>query len=61
MASKKFPQGYQTLCFNCNSGKAINKGTCPHKLINTIPVILNEITMTRLDNKSKEGDLSRLS
>lgn len=28
---KKFPQGYQVLCFNCNCGRSINKGICPHK------------------------------
>lgn len=22
---------YQVLCFNCNFGKAVNKGVCPHK------------------------------
>ena len=26
-----FPKGFQTLCFNCNSGRALNKGICPHK------------------------------
>lgn len=26
-----FPEGYQTLCINCNMGKHINKGICPHK------------------------------
>lgn len=26
-----FPKGYQTLCFNCNWGKHINNGICPHK------------------------------
>ncbi len=26
-----FPSGYQTLCFNCNWGKHINGGICPHK------------------------------
>lgn len=25
-----FPDTYQILCFNCNLGKNINKGTCPH-------------------------------
>ena len=27
-----FPEGYQILCWNCNSGRARNKGTCPHKM-----------------------------
>ena len=26
-----YPEGYQTLCWNCNSGRALNKGICPHK------------------------------
>jgi hypothetical protein len=25
-----YPQGFQVLCFNCNFGKARNKGVCPH-------------------------------
>jgi hypothetical protein len=26
-----FPKEFQTLCFNCNCGKSINKGVCPHR------------------------------
>ena len=26
-----FPTDLQVLCFNCNSGKALNGGVCPHK------------------------------
>ncbi len=26
-----FPKGLQTLCFNCQWGKRINKGFCPHR------------------------------
>jgi hypothetical protein len=26
----KFPKGLQTLCFNCQWGKRIHKGFCPH-------------------------------
>jgi len=26
-----YPKGYQTLCWNCNSGRQVNKGICPHK------------------------------
>lgn len=26
-----FPDGFQTLCYNCNQGKHQNKGICPHK------------------------------
>lgn len=28
---EKFPDTYQILCYNCNNGKRINKGTCPHQ------------------------------
>lgn len=27
-----FPAGYQVLCMNCNFGKRMNGGTCPHQL-----------------------------
>lgn len=26
-----YPSGFQVLCYNCNFGKAINNGKCPHK------------------------------
>ena len=26
-----FPDSYQTLCMNCNFGKRMNGGVCPHK------------------------------
>lgn len=26
-----FPKGFRVLCYNCNSGRARNKGICPHK------------------------------
>ena len=26
-----WPDGYQTLCFNCNMGRQINGGICPHQ------------------------------
>lgn len=26
-----FPEGFQVLCMNCNWGKYINSGKCPHK------------------------------
>lgn len=28
---QNYPNTYQLLCMNCNFGKHINKGTCPHK------------------------------
>ncbi len=27
-----FPADFQILCYNCNMGKARNKGVCPHKI-----------------------------
>jgi len=32
LVKNNFPDGFQTLCFNCNWGKHINHGICPHKL-----------------------------
>jgi len=26
-----FPEGFQVLCMNCNHGKRMNKGVCPHR------------------------------
>jgi hypothetical protein len=26
-----YPAGFQVLCMNCNHGKALNNGICPHK------------------------------
>ena len=26
-----FPEGFQVLCYNCNFGKRVNGGICPHK------------------------------
>ena len=31
LIKNNFPSGFQTLCMNCNFGKAMNKGTCPHQ------------------------------
>ncbi|MDA8350501.1 MAG: hypothetical protein M0038_17170 [Pseudomonadota bacterium] len=28
-----YPTGFQVLCMNCNHGKALNGGVCPHKSI----------------------------
>lgn len=30
-----YPPGFQTLCFNCNCGRALNNGICPHKNTST--------------------------
>lgn len=31
LVARGFPEGFQVLCFNCNLGRAANKGTCPHE------------------------------
>jgi len=31
LCKHNFPKGFQTLCFNCNQGKHLNGGICPHK------------------------------
>jgi len=31
LVKNNFPKGFQTLCFNCNWGKHINGGICPHQ------------------------------
>lgn len=31
LIDNNFPKGFQTLCFNCNWGKHLNNGICPHK------------------------------
>jgi hypothetical protein len=30
LKKEKYPSGFQILCFNCNLGKQINGGMCPH-------------------------------
>ncbi len=30
LRNNNYPTGFQTLCMNCNSGKARNHGVCPH-------------------------------
>lgn len=31
LVKNNFPKGFQVLCYNCNRGKWINGGSCPHK------------------------------
>ena len=33
LRKREYPEGYQILCYNCNCGRAKNKGVCPHKEI----------------------------
>jgi len=32
LKKKKYPRGFQVLCWNCNRGRWIGKGICPHEL-----------------------------
>lgn len=32
LVKKNFPSGYQVLCMNCNHGKRMNHGVCPHQV-----------------------------
>ena len=32
LVRKGFPSGYQVLCMNCNYGKRMNNGVCPHRV-----------------------------
>lgn len=34
LCANDFPEGFQTLCINCNLGRARNGGICPHKTDN---------------------------
>ncbi len=31
LVKNDFPEGFQILCYNCNCGKRINSGICPHQ------------------------------
>ena len=31
LVSQGFPDGFQVLCMNCNLGRSINGGVCPHQ------------------------------
>jgi len=32
LVKNNFPKGFQILCMNCNWGKHVNNGVCPHKI-----------------------------
>lgn len=34
LEKNNFPDGYQTLCYNCNIGKHRHNGVCPHQHVN---------------------------
>lgn len=58
-----FPPTLQVLCFNCNCGKQINGGVCPHKSEPLLlPVELIEVPTRKphLTTKITEGDVREI-
>jgi len=54
---KHWPPGFQVLCFNCNCGRHINGGVCPHQ--EETPSLRRKVTKTRdsaLIPQSEEND-----
>ena len=46
-----YPPGYQVLCFNCNCGRRINGGICPHKDTEfTLERIMKVLNVVELGN-----------
>ena len=43
LIDEDFPEGFQVLCHNCNMGKHLNGGKCPHRFRNGRPVITREM------------------
>lgn len=37
-----YPEGYQILCMNCNFGKRMNNGICPHKIQEYMDKMVNK-------------------
>ena len=38
LIKNNYPEGFQVLCFNCNIGKKINDGICPHEVPKLISI-----------------------
>jgi hypothetical protein len=34
LRKNNFPTGFQILCWNCNCGRNLNGGVCPHRVVN---------------------------
>jgi hypothetical protein len=49
-----FPPDLRVLCYNCNMGRAINGGICPHK---TAPVSIDSTSPKLLALRAKEKSL----
>lgn len=35
LKTHNFPKGFRTMCWNCNSGRSLNGGICPHEIDRT--------------------------
>jgi hypothetical protein len=44
-----YPPGFQVLCWNCNAGRHINGGTCPHQVDISKLSQVDNINYTRVD------------
>lgn len=40
LRKNNYPLGFQVQCFNCNLGRSINGGICPHKEVETSRVLI---------------------
>ncbi len=51
-----FPEGLQVLCMNCNFGKRMNGGTCPHKQGVTTKLPVREVGSSEPKRRTSLGD-----
>lgn len=42
----------QVLCFNCNLGKSVNNGVCPHVALNRVPCVVEDGRKRSIFNKN---------
>jgi hypothetical protein len=42
LKKNNYPNGYQVLCMNCNWGKRVNGGICPHKDEKKCPIYIKQ-------------------
>lgn len=52
------PDLYQILCYNCNMGRAANKGICPHKGLPLEEYINNITNISKRLNNKRDSDYS---
>lgn len=54
LIKENFPPGFRVLCHNCNLGRHINGGVCPHKDVR------NQIIVSNLENSVRDGWMPEL-